>query len=491
MDSLPARELQRSTEWIPRPRGGGRPASGLDEWLQATALRLGASCLVWVPPGAEARAWPRLRAKGVDWKRVRALAPGCIESSRDWAGHSARSAAAELRLLWIAAPIGAEGTARLGLGLALDAAPASFESWPREALLGLVDSAQVAHRLELGIRASIQDKPVRALGERSAGLLHDLRNQLTLVSLAAGLVDLDADASTNQTAEAWTQVQALLGEARGMCAGALVGDPGRVEPVRLNNLLLSEVRAGTQTAEQRSGRPGSARVRCPVSLEIGTRPMALARLVRNLVLNALQASQPECPVDVSAEALSGGRVQLLVEDQGCGMDPDELRRMFEPGHSGSGGTGFGTASLRSCLEDLEAEMSVSSIRGEGTRIRILLANLCASGEQHLVLLDPDPARRMQRRAALADQGWNVSAHGKPASAESALMGGDTAALVLARGAAGVGLVSLLARADSRNVPTRVLPADAAGSALLNELRPGSPTLRAGSEPAGLPSQGAV
>ncbi|MFT7676113.1 MAG: signal transduction histidine kinase [Planctomycetota bacterium] len=475
MDSLPVRELQRSTEWIPRPRGGQRPARGLDEWLQVTALRLGASVAVWVGPNAEAQVWPRLRARGVDWKRVRRLAPGRIESSTDWAHSSARSAAADLRMLWIAAPIGAQGTGRLGLGMPIVDAPAAFESWPREALLGLVDGAWLACRLQREVLQGLEAKPVRVLGERAAGLLHDLRNQLTLVSLASGLVEMEPAGESQQAAEAWEQVQGLIGEARNMCAGALVGDPGRVESLLLGQLLHSEVRAATQTAEQRSGKLGSARVRCAMDLEIGTRPMALSRLVRNLVLNALQASDPERPVDVSAEALSGGRVQLLVEDQGRGMDPNELRRMFEPGRSGSGGTGFGTASLRSCLEDLEAEMSISSTRGEGTRVRILLGNLCVGGEQRVVLLDPDPKRRLLRRSALAETGWNVSAHALPSSAESALVGGDTAALVLARGASGGGLASLLARAEARAVPTHILPAGACGLEILNELRPGSPS----------------
>ena len=460
MDRLPARELQRSTEWIPQPRGGRQSAAGLEDWLQASALRLGASCVVWVPPGAAATAWPRLRARGVDWRQVRRLAPGRIQAAAEWSRFSARSAVPDLRMLWIAAPIGAQGVARLGLGVAPESQPAGYESWPREALLGLVDSAYLACRLELGMRAQRQAKPVHMLGERAAGLLHDLRNQITLVSLTAGLMDLGAKGSASEAAETWKQVQSLLEEARGMCAGALAGDPGRVESVVLNHILLSDVRAATQTAKQRTGVLGSARVRCAVELELGTRPMALSRLVRNLVLNALQASEPDAPVEISAEPLSGGRVQLLVEDRGRGMHPEELRRMFEAGQSGSGGTGFGTASLGACLEDLEAEMSVSSTPGCGTRIRIILGRLSLGSDQRLVLFDPDPARRSRRCSILNQRGFEVSAHGSPEAAERALVGGKAVALVLARGASGRGLARLLAHAKSRQVPIQVLPAEA-------------------------------
>jgi signal transduction histidine kinase len=90
----------------------------------------------------------------------------------------------------------------------------------------------------------------------------------------------------------------------------------------------------------------------------------------NLIENAIQADPQDHPVQVST-SLSGNRLTLIVEDQGAGISPTELGRIFEPYFSTkSGGTGLGLAITRLIVEEHSGKISVNSIPGEGTQFRI-------------------------------------------------------------------------------------------------------------------------
>ena len=96
----------------------------------------------------------------------------------------------------------------------------------------------------------------------------------------------------------------------------------------------------------------------------------IRRVLINLIENAIQADPQDHPVQVST-SLSGNRLTLIVEDQGAGISPTELGRIFEPYFSTkSGGTGLGLAITRLIVEEHNGKISVNSIPGEGTQFRI-------------------------------------------------------------------------------------------------------------------------
>ena len=60
-----------------------------------------------------------------------------------------------------------------------------------------------------------------------------------------------------------------------------------------------------------------------------------------------------------------------MEDQGAGISPTELDRIFEPYFSTkSGGTGLGLAITRLIVEEHNGKISVNSTPGEGTQFMI-------------------------------------------------------------------------------------------------------------------------
>ena len=99
-------------------------------------------------------------------------------------------------------------------------------------------------------------------------------------------------------------------------------------------------------------------------------PDMIARVLENLVDNAVAYGDPAVPILVTAETSRlDGSIVLRVQNGGAGILPDNLKRVFEPFFRGdrsrnTGGFGLGLASVKSIIEthgwsiDLESEPGV-------------------------------------------------------------------------------------------------------------------------------------
>ncbi|HET6279178.1 MAG TPA: ATP-binding protein, partial [Candidatus Polarisedimenticolia bacterium] len=94
------------------------------------------------------------------------------------------------------------------------------------------------------------------------------------------------------------------------------------------------------------------------------------RTLVNLIENALQAIDQEGTIWITARPEDGrGRPQTIrieVRDDGAGIDPRTLSRLFEPYFSTRrGGTGLGLAIARKAAEEHGGSLDISSRQGEG------------------------------------------------------------------------------------------------------------------------------
>jgi nitrogen fixation/metabolism regulation signal transduction histidine kinase len=103
----------------------------------------------------------------------------------------------------------------------------------------------------------------------------------------------------------------------------------------------------------------------------------LSRALINLVENALHAMPEGGTLNVSATArdTDGGETAVCIEvrDDGAGVDPAILPRLFEPYFSTkSGGTGLGLAIARRAVEEHGGTIEIQGRPGEGTVVRMIL-----------------------------------------------------------------------------------------------------------------------
>jgi signal transduction histidine kinase len=106
-------------------------------------------------------------------------------------------------------------------------------------------------------------------------------------------------------------------------------------------------------------------------------PSRLQQAFFNLALNAFRAMQPGGTLSVSictpACAPSNPRVALVFADQGIGIRPENLEKIFEPGFTTQcGSPGLGLAVTRKVIEQHGGSISVQSREGLGTTFTLVL-----------------------------------------------------------------------------------------------------------------------
>jgi len=120
-----------------------------------------------------------------------------------------------------------------------------------------------------------------------------------------------------------------------------------------------------------------------VEIDEGSHPVAIdpARLeqaIVNLVVNARDAMGEAGTVAVRVQRRPGGdwpHVAVLVEDDGPGMAPELLDRVFEPYFTTKGperGSGLGLVVVRKLARDAGGRVEVRSTVGQGTSFEVLL-----------------------------------------------------------------------------------------------------------------------
>jgi signal transduction histidine kinase len=100
------------------------------------------------------------------------------------------------------------------------------------------------------------------------------------------------------------------------------------------------------------------------------------RSVLNLVSNALDACREKenTTVKVKTWLNDSGEVVIDVLDQGCGMNEETIRSIFQPFFSkkGAKGTGLGLSITKKIVEEHGGRIQVSSSIGEGSTFSIVL-----------------------------------------------------------------------------------------------------------------------
>ena len=130
-------------------------------------------------------------------------------------------------------------------------------------------------------------------------------------------------------------------------------------------------------------------------------PDRLAQVLRNLVSNAVTHTEPGATIRVTAKA-AGDRLQLAVADEGPGIPPDQLDRVFDrfhrtdPGRGrDSGGSGLGLAIVRALVEAHGGTIWAESPPGKGATFRLELPGYRPGPSEGPADADPDAQTRQR------------------------------------------------------------------------------------------------
>lgn len=108
-------------------------------------------------------------------------------------------------------------------------------------------------------------------------------------------------------------------------------------------------------------------------LPVSADPAQLKQVFWNLARNALQSMPDGGTLQVEMGRRKNGRAHITFTDNGCGMTPQQVERLFEPfSSSRTGGTGLGLSIVYQIIRDHSGTINVRSIEGQGTVINIEL-----------------------------------------------------------------------------------------------------------------------
>ena len=98
----------------------------------------------------------------------------------------------------------------------------------------------------------------------------------------------------------------------------------------------------------------------------------LEQVLLNLLLNAGRAMGGRGHIEVSAAVDEPGWVALTVEDEGPGIAPEDLHRVFDPFFTKSGGTGLGLAVSYGIVRSHGGSLHVANRENGGARFVVRL-----------------------------------------------------------------------------------------------------------------------
>ncbi|MBP6840059.1 MAG: hybrid sensor histidine kinase/response regulator [Kofleriaceae bacterium] len=235
-----------------------------------------------------------------------------------------------------------------------------------------------AERLREIERRMMETERVYTLGVVAAGIVHELRNPIGVVS---NYIDLARDALGQVSGHGAAQARRLLDSAAvgaermvEIVRGVELSTRRRVGVDRANVAEVAELTVGMVHGEVRSR--AELVLAVPLGLWVALSPTQLSQILLNLVLNAVEAvggagrpgpgGATRGHIRVAAEAV-GDRIRIEVSDDGPGVPADVRPRIFEAFFTTKheGGTGLGLAICRQIATDAGGSLELQDRPGGG------------------------------------------------------------------------------------------------------------------------------
>jgi signal transduction histidine kinase len=242
----------------------------------------------------------------------------------------------------------------------------------------------------------VQSEKMAALGNLVAGVAHEINTPLGAVSSNTDLVSR-ALAKAKDTLTDPNQIErarSFLDKATAMAEVSQEACRRIAEIVRSLRNFSRLDEAEHKAADLHEGLDSTLTLithltknRITVRREYGQLPQVLChanqlnQVFLNILINAVQAIAGEGEITIrtrqTATAGPGSTRAAVIEisDTGCGIAPENLQKIFDPGFTTKGvgvGTGLGLAICYRIIANHRGRIEVESVRGRGTTFRIVL-----------------------------------------------------------------------------------------------------------------------
>ncbi|MEE9466004.1 MAG: ATP-binding protein, partial [Candidatus Neomarinimicrobiota bacterium] len=239
----------------------------------------------------------------------------------------------------------------------------------------------------------LKAQKLESIGSLAGGLAHDFNNFLSEIQLncSSARLALAEKREDNEIATQLAAAEKAVFRAQGITKRLLTFSPGG-GPVRAAQPLgpilreASELIVRVENIETTFDLPEQL---SPVNVDAAQ----IGQIVRNLVLNARQAMPDGGRLELSAQNVTVGAgvtigplepglyVEVSVKDQGVGIPPEIMDRIYDPYMStNSTGNGLGLFTCFTVLEKHDGWITATSKVGQGSTFRFYLPATAATSD---------------------------------------------------------------------------------------------------------------
>jgi PAS domain S-box-containing protein len=293
----------------------------------------------------------------------------------------------------------------------------------------------------------LQAQKLESLGVLAGGIAHDFNNILAIIMGYCSLIKLDVDTAAVRI----PAIEIAAERAAGLCRQMLTyAGKGRyvLTPTNIGTLVEEMVNMLNTTIKQNI----VIKPYLPVDIPcINGDANQIRQIVMNLIINASEAigdGQGEVLVSLTQTEIKDGQqytdhagkiiqsgwyVCLEVVDNGCGMNEETMRRIFEPFYTTKfTGRGLGMAAVKGIITAHSGVLQLFSQPGQGTTFRVYLPvhstesvaeekaifSVPWRGSGTILLVEDEDQIRMISKSLLQSMGFTVidASNGKDALA---------------------------------------------------------------------------
>lgn len=219
----------------------------------------------------------------------------------------------------------------------------------------------------------IKSERLAAIGELVAGIAHEIRNPLSGIAVALGLMKNEIqDTEHKQTiADILKEIDRLNRIIRDLLQYAQLAHPRELNLVETNpNEIVETVLGLMNSRAEEKGIQIEKKLNATESFRVDTDQ--IKQVVMNLIINGIDAMDGPGKLTVETQS-ADGYILIKVSDTGHGLCEEAKERIFQPFYSTkSNGTGLGLPISRGIIEMHKGKILVSSEKDKGSMFTVMI-----------------------------------------------------------------------------------------------------------------------
>jgi len=256
------------------------------------------------------------------------------------------------------------------------------------------------HQDELGRLAASIERMAQRLGAQVAAqkrflgdTAHELRSPLARMQVALAILERSAHEHPEyleSLKEEVTEMSRLTDDLLRLAREELLTQTSVAVPTNVTDAVQRAVRLECRAGER-------VEVHVPSTLAVMMDPDSLVRAISNVLRNALRYAGDAGPITITAQG-AGALVDLVIADEGPGVPPHALERLFEPFYRvdaardrKTGGVGQGLAIVQSAVHSCGGTASCRNLVPRGFEVRLSLPRVDTDRKRELLTGALNPA----------------------------------------------------------------------------------------------------